>query len=176
MVSSTPSATCAVHPDRISRLTCTRCGSFACAECVSATPEFCVRCAASGGVPWGRLRAVAQAQRFVIQMFLLGVVGLPTAAVLTSLLGDGEAARYASVGVFIVLRSTMAWSVFQLSDKLGSDRPGLWAIGAFIPNIIGLIVLLVISGRATTFLQRAGVKVGLMGASLGDAPPPPKPG
>ena len=165
-------AKCALHPDRNSRLTCSRCGSFACAECVSATPELCKRCETTAGIPWSRLRAVAQAQRFVIQMFALGLLSLPAAGVITALVGTGELANFAFVAVFLLVRGTMAFAVYKLASELNSGLPALWAVGAFIPNIVGMIVLLIISSRASTFLQKAGIKVGLMGASLAETPPP----
>lgn len=115
---------------------------------------------------------MAQAQRLVIQMFALGLLSLPAAFVLTALFGEGALTSYAMVGVFVAVRGSMAFAVYRLAGELASDLPALWAVGAFIPNIIGLIVLLVISGRATKVLQRAGVKVGLMGATLAQTPPP----
>lgn len=123
-------------------------------------------------MPWSKLRTVAQAQRFVIQMFALGLLSLPAAGVITAVFGTGELANVTFLAVFLLVRGTMAFAVYKLAAELASGLPALWAIGAFIPNIIGLIVLLVISSRASKVLQRAGIKVGLMGASPGETPPP----
>ena len=115
---------------------------------------------------------MAQAQRLVIQMFALGLLSLPAAAVLTAIFGAGPLANYAFVGVFLLVRGAMALAVYRLAVGLNSGLPALWAIGVFIPNVLGVIVLLVISSRATKMLQTAGVKVGLMGASLAETPLP----
>ena len=74
------------------------------------------------------------------------------------------------------LRDIAFWQIsvviFQLVSiyKLGR-APQLFAwlylLGAFVP-CISLIVLLVINGKATGALQKAGIRVGLLGARLAD--------
>jgi hypothetical protein len=56
--------------------------------------------------------------------------------------------------------------VFLLSTKIYSTGTGvLLGILTLIP-VIGLIVLLIINGKATAILRRHGIRVGLLGASL----------
>ena len=52
---------CAIHPDRAAELTCKRCGSFACYECVGpADAEICARCRIKvGGTRVGQIRILA---------------------------------------------------------------------------------------------------------------------
>jgi hypothetical protein len=58
--------------------------------------------------------------------------------------------------------------VFLLSTKIYSTGIGvLLGILTFLP-CIGLIVLLVVNGKATKILQQNGHKVGLLGASLAE--------
>lgn len=163
-------ARCALHPEQPARVTCARCGSFACAECSTAS-GLCRKCAESSSVSWERLRAVAQAQRLVIAFFAGGLLALPASAFLGAALGGGESANLLVVGAVVVLRVGMAWAVYRLMTQLGGSVAVLWAIGAFLPNIVGLIVLLVVSSKANAFLQKAGVKVGLFGASIPETPP-----
>ncbi len=56
----------------------------------------------------------------------------------------------------------MIVSVIRLAKSLQQSTV-LYAILMFVP-CVSLIALLVISGKATTQLQQAGVKVGLLGA------------
>jgi hypothetical protein len=58
--------------------------------------------------------------------------------------------------------------VFLLATKVYSTGIGvLLAILTLIP-FVGLIVLLVINGKATTVMKRNGVAVGLLGARMSD--------
>jgi hypothetical protein len=51
---------CAVHPDRSAEITCARCGSFACFECVGQSPDrVCARCRyRAAGAPSSRIGQV----------------------------------------------------------------------------------------------------------------------
>ncbi|HEV2293713.1 MAG TPA: hypothetical protein VGR35_07645 [Tepidisphaeraceae bacterium] len=60
--------------------------------------------------------------------------------------------------------------VFMLSLSLYSTAVGiLLGILTLVP-LVGLIVLLVVNGKATNLLKRHGVKVGLLGARMSDIP------
>lgn len=59
--------------------------------------------------------------------------------------------------------------VYRLATALRLDYPLLWAIGMFFP-IISLILLLILSQKATAAIRAAGFHVGLMGANLKDIP------
>lgn len=80
-------------------------------------------------MPWSKLRTVAQAQRFVIQMFALGLLSLPAAGVITAVFGTGELANVTFLAVFLLVRGTMAFAVYKLAAELASGLPALWAVG-----------------------------------------------
>jgi hypothetical protein len=64
--------------------------------------------------------------------------------------------------------------VFQLAVKVYNVGLGVFfGIVTFIP-CIGLIMLLVINGKATNVLKAHGYRVGLLGADLSSAPARPK--
>lgn len=123
---------------------------------------------------WSQVRLVADRQRHVLWAFLAGLLLQGASLALYAAGGreQVELAGFAPVVILVVVRGVMAVTVFRLTAALGSSVAPLWAIGAFLPNLVGLVVLLVANGRATRFLGRAGVKVGFMGARLPDAPPP----
>jgi hypothetical protein len=63
--------------------------------------------------------------------------------------------------------------VFMLSIALYNTGMGvLLGILALVP-LLGLIILLIVNGKATTVLKQHGVKVGLMGARMSDIPEAP---
>ncbi len=63
--------------------------------------------------------------------------------------------------------------VFLLATKVYSPGLGvLFAILTFFP-CIGLVMLLIINGKATSVLRAHGYTVGLLGADLSQEPPPP---
>jgi hypothetical protein len=59
------------------------------------------------------------------------------------------------------------WAVYNMSKTLKLPNIWLWVIGTMIP-LIGLFVLLRMNAKATSTLQIAGVRVGLMGATMND--------
>ncbi len=87
---------------------------------------------------------VAIVLRFVLQSQMQPVLGI-------AILGAGVLA---------------AVSVFMLAIKLYGKGVGI-PLGtlALIP-LIGLIVLLIVNGRATGVLKKNGIKVGLLGVNL----------
>jgi len=122
---------------------------------------------------WSQLKDVAAGQRMVIWALLGGLLALGLTAWLGGALGAGGATlAYAFTVLSIGVRIWMAFAVFQLARALGSRLALLWAVGAFLPGLIGLLVLLVLSARGTSRLKLAGLKVGLLGARLPEAPPP----
>ncbi len=128
---------------------------------------------------WSNLKAIADAQRLAIFALLAGIVAIPAAAALaipfTADRGGAEMILPFLVLVIVLgVRAWMAVAVFRLARALGSGIGGgiLWAIGTFMPNLIGVIVLVAVSWRATSRLKKAGLKVGLLGAKLAEQPPP----
>jgi hypothetical protein len=128
---------------------------------------------------WANLKAIADAQRLAIFALLAGILAIPAAAAVAipygvTSPGFTELLPFLVLVVVVGVRLWMAIAVFRLARALGSGIGGglLWAVGTFIPNIIGVIVLVVVSARATSRLKRAGLKVGLLGAKLAANPPP----
>ncbi len=108
------------------------------------------------------LRTIAIYQKAILVCILfqllavLGQVALPPESRFILAIG--------SFGVSIV--STVF--VFLLATKVSSTAMGIvQGILTLIP-CIGLIVLLVINQKTTATLQRHGIRVGLLGASLSD--------
>ena len=65
---------------------------------------------------------------------------------------------------------TAAVYVFMLAMALYNTAAGIvLGILTLVP-LVGLIVLLVINGKATTILRSHGIKVGLMGADMNQVP------
>jgi hypothetical protein len=166
-VAARPSgAQCAVHPDQPAVMTCVRCGSFACASC-QGNQGHCRKCA-SGGLEMDKVRRVARAQRRVITTFGLSILVLPLAFFTPALnsVGAKGGAIFSLIILFATLavRVVMLVAIYQLASALGKGIPVLWSVGALLPGLIGIIVLLVLSSHATTFLRAHGVEVGFLGA------------
>ncbi len=128
---------------------------------------------------WTDLKAIADAQRLAIFALLAGILVIPlAAAVAIPQTVESRAATLLFTVALVVLvlgvRIWMAIAVFRLARALGSGIAGaiLWTVGTFLPSLIGVIVLVIVSVRATTRLKKAGLKVGLLGAKLAETPPP----
>jgi len=65
--------------------------------------------------------------------------------------------------VFIVALPFQIYYIYKLASSLKAGTPVLWVLGMFVP-LLSLILLLILSSRATAALRAAGFKVGLMGA------------
>ena len=120
---------------------------------------------------WSQLRAIADGQRLIIWALLAGFVLIPGGAVFGAAAG-GSAGLYAWIVFMVAVRLFMAVAVYRLAAALGSRVAILWAIGGFLPNLIGLVVILVLSARATKRLRAVGLKVGFLGTKLPEEPPP----
>lgn len=105
------------------------------------------------------LRSVAQYQRGILVCILINIM-----AFLGQVMLPMEIRQLALAGVILVgLVSTVF--VFLLALKIYGTGAGIiLAILTLIP-CIGLLVLLVINGKATKILQENGIKVGLLGAN-----------
>jgi hypothetical protein len=67
-------------------------------------------------------------------------------------------------GVLVVLCLQMV-HVYRLASALEMGVPLLWVIGVILLSCIGLILLLILSSKATKTLRNAGFRVGLLGAN-----------
>jgi len=132
--------------------------------------------APSGPLPsWANLKAIADAQRQSMVAFLVGLVVLPASLVAIAAHTDADVGELAPIAFSVLIVGLRAWmgvAVYRLTKAMGSRVGLLWGIGAFLPNLIGLLVLAVASARATRRLRAVGLKVGLLGASLPASPPP----
>lgn len=126
---------------------------------------------------WTQLKAVADGQRMVLTALLVGILATVGATLAAGAVaaGDGSGATAGGIAYLVVVIGVRAWmavATWRLARALGSKVAILWAIGGFLPNIVGLLVLAVLSSRATGRLRKAGLRVGLMGAQLPADPPP----
>ncbi len=139
-------------------------------------PSFRTRARAAALPSWAALKAIADAQRQIMLAVLAGILAVLFTQLPSPLSGEAqgfrEVAAIVIVAVVVGVRLWMAVATYRLAGALGSKVAVLWAIGGFLPNLIGLIVLVVLSSRASSRLKKAGIKVGLLGAKLGDSPPP----
>ena len=105
------------------------------------------------------LRSVAKSQKGILVCILLYII-----AVVLQLILPDELALIVAAGVLVVGIAATVF-VFQLAIKVyGSGAGILLGILTLIP-VIGLLVLLIINGKATRTLKANGIKVGLMGAN-----------
>jgi hypothetical protein len=115
------------------------------------------------GVLTGRredLRSVAQYQKGILVCILIYLV-----AVFCQFLIPPEFRLFLALGVLVIgLVGTVF--VFLLAMKVYGAALGVFlGILTLIP-CVGLIVLLVVNGKATSVLKQNGIRVGLLGADL----------
>jgi len=65
----------------------------------------------------------------------------------------------------LVVLPFQIYYIYKLATVLLAEWPGLWVVGMFIP-VLNLILLLILSGRATKAIRGHGFKIGLMGANI----------
>ncbi len=115
------------------------------------------------GVRSGRredLRSVAKYQKGILVCILIYIV-----AVICQLVLPPELRLVISLGVLAV-GVTGTVFVFLLAIRVYSTAVGiLLGILTLFP-CLGLLVLLIVNGKATTILKQNGIKVGLLGADL----------
>ncbi len=70
-------------------------------------------------------------------------------------------------GAVIVMGVLQLIALIGVGKALRLEPLWLWVISVLLP-CIGLLMLLIINGKATSALQKAGIKVGFMGASSDD--------
>lgn len=106
------------------------------------------------------LRGVAKSQKGILVCILIYL-----AAVIGQFAIPVELRPVLGIGILIVgITSTVF--VFMLAMKVYSTGVGVMlGILTLIP-CIGLIVLLIVNGKATEILKQNGIKVGLLGADL----------
>lgn len=109
------------------------------------------------------LRAIAAAQR-ELTMVILGYLGLIALQVVQAIVPDLPLGLLTLPIGLTVLIAGMIFTV-KLARRLhGPGAALLCAVGLLIP-IVGLFVLVALSGEATKRLRAAGYRVGLLGAA-----------
>jgi hypothetical protein len=125
---------------------------------------------------WYQTERIARAQKLLLWVILLTLVSFVPLLIPR---GDELVALVRIVGAVTLIFAAFAariYATYLLAKALGDSSEAilLWtlgtAFGGCIP-LLGIVVLLVINQRATGRLQRAGLKVGLMGARLTSGPP-----
>jgi hypothetical protein len=105
------------------------------------------------------LRGVAKAQRGIM-LSILAQIGLYVA----NYFAVGLALRIILALVIVAVGITAAVFVFMLALRVYSTGVGiLLGILALVP-CLGLIILLIVNGKATNILRQNGIAVGLLGA------------
>jgi hypothetical protein len=109
-----------------------------------------------------RLRQIARYQQWVIIALL---VNIAFNVIFMAVGGQGPGARLLAGLLSLPIIAGTAAVMFLLANRLYGTGVGvLCAILTVLP-CIALITLLVVNQKATTTLQQAGVKVGLLGAN-----------
>ena len=117
---------------------------------------------ASSGEDREKLRRVAKYQQWVLYA-LLANIGFNVVAFATR--GQSLLVALAVLaGALAVIAFAMV-SIFMLANELLNPVVGAICAVLMLVPCVSLITLLIINGRATTFLQQRGVKVGFMGAN-----------
>lgn len=123
-----------------------------------------------------QIYALAKAQKMILWCVLANIA-LNALSASLQVVVDGPAfdGPFRFVFVFTLIASFLILAMgllfaapyytYRIAKELGSPVPWLWAPFVLIP-LINLLVLIVLSSRATKILREHGHKVGLMGADL----------
>lgn len=151
-------ARCAFHPERATRTTCDRCGTFVCAECYELAPDGRALCGPCQGVvgtlsvPWERtdLPWSKRFLRTIVETILSpgSTLGrLDPRRLAPALLFSGLAGLF-GVLVFVLLWTTVAVILYSLHPaelQVLADKAGLFALGALFYVLLLPVVVIVAS-------------------------------
>ncbi len=129
------------------------------------------------GDSWEEVLKIAKAQKLLLWVILGNIIANVSLLILSSAAKSAPATVQLLFGIGLVgfILVIVALQIAALVNLMRAMKMGIvsiiiLAIGSVL-SCIGLLVLLIINQRATTRLQRAGLKVGLMGAKIPDGPP-----
>jgi hypothetical protein len=109
-----------------------------------------------------KLRRVAKYQQWVLYTLLANIV-INLMAMSTR--GGGTAVSLALGGLALVIVVISMFAVFRLANELYNIAVGIVCAVLMIVPCVSLLTLLIVNGKATTFLQQRGIKVGFMGVN-----------
>lgn len=110
------------------------------------------------------LREIAKRQRAIMICILVYII-----AVIAQFILPPELRIIVSIAILAVMVTATVF-VFMLAIALYSTGVGIvLGILTMVP-LVGLIVLLIVNGKATNVLREHGIQVGLMGARLDQVP------
>lgn len=109
-----------------------------------------------------KMRRVAKYQQWVLYALLANIV--INIMVMSTRGADPAVAVSLGVLALVIVVITM-FAVFRLTNELYNVVAAVCCAVLMIVPCISLLTLLIVNGKATTFLQQRGVKVGLMGAN-----------
>jgi hypothetical protein len=127
------------------------------------SPQFAGNVPAQSG-DRDKLRRVARYQQWVLYA-LLGNIGV-NVAVLGDKGGGFEATgNLLAIVLGLPIVGFAMFAIFMLAREVYNVAAGIVCAILMIVPCISLLTLLVVNGKATSYLQARGVKVGLMGAN-----------
>jgi hypothetical protein len=119
--------------------------------------------AAGAAVDREKLRRVARYQQWVLYALLVNIAfNVGTIALRGQ---DNAVVALAILGVALVIIVLTMVSIALLASELYNVGIAVLCAILMIVPCISLITLLVVNGKATTFLQQNGIKVGFMGTN-----------
>lgn len=123
---------------------------------------------------WDRLREVAFRQRRAIIAWAVPILIVIATVVLALVVPKGTALALLAdsiVPVFVASRLWLTYEGWRWARVLRLYPAPLWG-ALFIPEGIGLIILLVMNGRAGRLLSANGMSIGLFGGRVPEQVPP----
>ena len=112
-----------------------------------------------------RLRRIATAQRLTNLAVLFYLCLIPANIALSTVVDRAPWAAVVFAAVAISVLIFGAISVYGLAAQFrGKAVAVIYVLGLLVP-LLGLILLVTISSKATTILKENGIKVGLLGAN-----------
>jgi hypothetical protein len=111
-----------------------------------------------------KLREIAEAQVFLMQILLAAIIGGIIARSISGM-ADGLG-LFAAIAIQLVLSALQSFAMFRMGKAVYSTGAAIGlAIITFVP-CLGLLFMLIVNQTATKRLNRDGIKVGFMGANL----------
>jgi hypothetical protein len=119
------------------------------------------------------IRTIASRQK-VLMYCILGYLALIGVRVAVMVNGTGLPVGASAMLSLAALGIALTATVFVFLLATATYNTGLGIVLGFLTLVplIGLLILLMVNGKATSVLKQHGVKVGIMGARMEDIPEP----